>query len=415
MPLWVLIAKIYNLYDRDHRRINHSTSDEITTLIATAAITMLLTKVISEPFGSASLPSSEIVIIGATAVAISILLRSSVRRVYRLLSEREKTIIVGAGSQAGLVSQRLQRNANERLRIVGYVADDPSPEISERHGMSCLGNLNELGLAAREHGVTRIIIIEDGLDSRQALRIMNVCRETRAAVTMVPANYRVLGPETELNRIAEVPMLDFHFSSPPRSTMAIKRIMDITLSALLLALAAPLLAVSAAGIKLDSRGPVFFRQVRIGKDGRPFSIIKLRTMVIDAEDRLDDLIDLNAVEEPVFKIENDPRVTRFGALLRRSSIDEIPQFINVLKGDMSLVGPRPEEAAVVALYDKRQRERLSVKPGLTGPMQIAGRGELSFEERLALERDYLDNLTVTGDLLILIRTPRAVLRGEGAF
>jgi lipopolysaccharide/colanic/teichoic acid biosynthesis glycosyltransferase len=134
--------------------------------------------------------------------------------------------------------------------------------------------------------------------------------------------------------------------------------------------------------------------------------------------RVDDgqlAVDLDALEEPAFKIKNDPRVTRVGGPLRRASIDEIPQFFNVFRGDMSLVGPRPEEEAVAALYDERQRQRLEVKPGLTGPMQVAGRGDLGFEERLSLERDYVDNLTITGDVSILIRTPRAVIRGDGAF
>ena len=418
MPLWVLVAKIYNLYDRDHRRINHSTADEIPMLISTAAITVLLTKLISEPFVNPHLPSSAIVIIGPTAVAFSIVLRSLVRRLYRRFSDRERTIVVGSGPKAALVSQRLKRNAGDRLQLVGYVADRSTAGDSggpEDAGVACLGSLSELALAAREQRVTRVVIADDDLDAGQTVKIMGVCREARAAVTLVPPNQQVLGPETELNRIAEVPMLDFHFSSPPRSTMVIKRVIDVTVSALMLALAAPVLAASAVCIKVDSRGPVFFRQVRVGKDGKVFRILKLRTMVIDAEDKLDELIDLNAVEEPMFKIENDPRVTRIGVVLRRFSIDEIPQFINVLKGDMSLVGPRPEEAAVVALYNERQRERLSVKPGLTGPMQIAGRGGLSFEERLALERDYVDNLTVTGDISILIRTPRAVIRGEGAF
>ncbi|MBK8293793.1 MAG: sugar transferase [Solirubrobacterales bacterium] len=231
----------------------------------------------------------------------------------------------------------------------------------------------------------------------------------------MPANQEVLGPDTELNRIAEVPMLDFHFSIPPRSTMAIKRALDFSVSAALLMLTSPLLLLSAVFIKLDSEGPVFFRQVRVGKKGKKFTMFKLRTMDADAESQLDDLIDLDALEEPAFKIHNDPRITRVGRFLRRSSMDEIPQFINVLKGDMSLVGPRPEEEAVVALYDERQRQRLSVKPGLTGPMQVAGRGSLNFEERLALERDYLDNLTIAGDISILARTPKAVIRGDGAF
>ena len=261
----------------------------------------------------------------------------------------------------------------------------------------------------------RVVIADDDLASRVVGEIIATCRLARLSVTMVPANQAVLGPGTELNRIAEVPMLDFQFSDPPRSTMAIKRTLDLIVSISLLLLNAPLLALAAVAIRHDSPGPVFFRQTRVGLGGKKFTMFKLRTMTADAEEQLDSLIDLDALDEPAFKIANDPRVTRVGKILRRSSFDEVPQFINVLKGDMSLVGPRPEEEAVVALYDQRQRHRLRVKPGLTGPMQVAGRGGLTFEERLALERDYVDNLTITGDVKILLRTPRAVIRGDGAF
>jgi lipopolysaccharide/colanic/teichoic acid biosynthesis glycosyltransferase len=147
---------------------------------------------------------------------------------------------------------------------------------------------------------------------------------------------------------------------------------------------------------------------------RPFTVLKFRTMVQGAEEQLGELVDLEKLDEPAFKIADDPRVTRSGRLLRRTSIDELPQLINVLRSNMSLVGPRPEEEAVVALYDERQRDRLAVKPGLTGPMQVYGRGDLTFEERLAMERDYLDNISITGDLAILLRTPSAIVRGEGA-
>jgi lipopolysaccharide/colanic/teichoic acid biosynthesis glycosyltransferase len=138
-------------------------------------------------------------------------------------------------------------------------------------------------------------------------------------------------------------------------------------------------------------------------------------MVADAEDRLGELIDLSKLDQPAFKIPNDPRITRVGRRLRRLSIDELPQLINVLRGDMSLVGPRPEEESVVALYDERQRARLDIRPGITGPMQVYGRADLTFEERLAMERDYLDNLSLLTDLAILLRTPGAMIRGEGAY
>jgi exopolysaccharide biosynthesis polyprenyl glycosylphosphotransferase len=322
---------------------------------------------------------------------------------------------------AALVSRRLKRQASGQINLIGFMTlgsgtQDPRGPAEAPEGLTLphLGDASELARAARDNGIARIVIADDAISAKETSGIISSCREAEIPLTLVPARYEVLGPNTELNRIAEIPMLDFHSSAPPRSTLIIKRSIDILVSSVMLLLASPVLAVSSILVKLDSPGPVFFRQIRVGKDGRKFTMYKLRTMVCDAEDRLDDLIDLSSLEEPVFKIENDPRVTRVGSILRRTSIDEIPQFVNVLRGEMSLVGPRPEEEAVVALYDQRQRERLAVKPGLTGPMQVAGRGDLNFEERLAMERDYLDNLTITGDVLILLRTPRAVIKGDGA-
>ncbi|MGB2895138.1 MAG: sugar transferase, partial [Anaerolineales bacterium] len=182
-----------------------------------------------------------------------------------------------------------------------------------------------------------------------------------------------------------------------------------------LLLSAPVLAVAAVAIKLDSAGPIFFRQARAGEHGKPFEVLKLRTMVQGAELRVEEVLDQNPLDGPVFKIPNDPRVTRVGRWLRRWSVDELPQFWNVLKGEMSLVGPRPEETWVVAQYNDEQRQRLAVKPGLTGPMQVAGRGSLNMEQRLALDLEYIQNYSLGRDLKILLQTITAVLKAEGAF
>jgi lipopolysaccharide/colanic/teichoic acid biosynthesis glycosyltransferase len=160
---------------------------------------------------------------------------------------------------------------------------------------------------------------------------------------------------------------------------------------------------------------VFFRQRRAGLDGKPFRVYKLRTMNADAEERLGELVDLDALDEPMFKLRDDPRVTRLGRLLRRFSIDELPQLVNVLRGDMSLVGPRPEVFAVVERYRPEHRLRLSVRPGMTGPMQVFGRGALTFSERMAVELDYIDNLSLSRDLRILGQTIPAIIRGTGAY
>lgn len=201
--------------------------------------------------------------------------------------------------------------------------------------------------------------------------------------------------------------------SGPRA--ALKRCMDIIGALIAIPLCAPLVAVVAILIKLDSKGPVLFMQLRSGVNGKVFKIYKLRTMVVNAEELLDQLIDLDALEEPMFKLKNDPRVTPLGYFLRRWSIDELPQFYNILKGEMSLVGPRPEEARLVQRYNEWHRLRLLAKPGLTGPVQISGRADLRLEDRVQLEVDYISNYSVWKDIQILLQTVPAVVRGNGSY
>lgn len=195
----------------------------------------------------------------------------------------------------------------------------------------------------------------------------------------------------------------------------VKRSMDLGIGALMLGILALPMVLIALAVKLDSAGPAIFTQVRIGENGKPFRILKFRTMVAHAEEMLPQLVDIVRLPEPAFKLRQDPRVTGVGHFLRRYSLDELPQLINVLRGEMSLVGPRPEEAVIVARYTDSQRRRLMVRPGMTGPMQISGRGDLPFESRLALELDYIENYSLRRDLAILAQTLPAVLRGDGAY
>ena len=209
-------------------------------------------------------------------------------------------------------------------------------------------------------------------------------------------------------------------SEPSSLGLVGKRALDVLLSSVGLVLLAPAFALIAVAIKIDSRGPVFFRQVRMGARNRKFLVYKFRTMVLDADERKSEFAHLNmhalnGGDPRLFKIVDDPRVTRFGRVLRRTSLDELPQLVNVLKGDMSLVGPRPEQLNVVARYRPEHRFRLDVKPGITGPMQVFGRGQLTFEERLAVEREYIENLSIGRDLRILAMTAAAVVSGKGAF
>jgi exopolysaccharide biosynthesis polyprenyl glycosylphosphotransferase len=411
-PVWIVVLKLHGLYDNDHRRIRHSTLDELPSLVsATVLGTLVLDGLLAlSPVGPLS-PASAIAV-GAGAVIGCFVLRGVLRFLWHRLTGFAAGLAIGPATAVDVVARRVSTHPEARLGLVGYLA--PTGETASAE-LPRLGTIDDISRVAREYQIERVVVTEQKMSAPVAERLIEECKAEGLALTFLPQHYGLLGPGIELNRLAELPVLDFRFSDPPRSTIAMKRVMDVVVSALLIALLSPLLLGIAVLILLDTGRPVLFRQRRAGRDGEPFTMVKFRTMVADAEQRLPELIDLQKLEEPAFKIPNDPRVTKTGRWLRRTSLDELPQLFNVLGGSMSLVGPRPEEESVVALYDERQRLRLAVKPGITGPMQVYGRSDLTFEERLAMERDYLDNLSLLTDLAILLRTPGAVLRGEGAY
>lgn len=411
-PAWILVVKLHGLYDNDHRRIRHSTFDELPALISASVVGVLVLDglLALSPVGPLS-PASAVAV-GTGTLAGSFVLRGGLRFLWHLLTATAAGIVIGPPEAVDVVARRISTHPETRLTLVGYLSSQAEPAATS---LPRLGSVAEISRTAREFAIERVVVTEEEMSEPAAERLIEECKAAGLALTFLPQHYGLLGRGIELNRLAELPVLDFRFSDPPRSTIAMKRAMDVGISALILLLLSPLLALIALTILLDSGRPVLFRQRRIGEAGRPFSMVKFRTMVTDAEQRLPELVDLDQLDEPAFKIRNDPRVTRIGRPLRRSSLDELPQLFNVLRGEMSLVGPRPEEEAVVALYDERQRARLAVKPGVTGPMQVYGRSDLTFEERLAMERDYLDNLSLLTDLAILLRTPRAMIRGDGAY
>jgi len=412
-PAWIIVVKLHGLYDNDHRRIRHSSLDELPSLVSASVIGVLAIDGLLAISPAGSLSSESAILVGVGLLLGTFLVRGTLRLVWHLTTEPDVGLVIGPPGGADLMSRRIATHPEARLRLAGYLG--PAAAKGEASNLPRLGDVSDLARVAAHEGIDRVVLTELEMNEAETEQLIEQCKAAGLALTILPPHYGLMGPGIELNRLAELPVLDFRFSDPPRSTMAIKRAMDLVVSGVLLAVLSPLLALAAIVILLDSGRPVFFRQRRVGRNGEPFTMLKFRTMVPDAEERLKELVDLERLEEPVFKIQDDPRVTRAGRLLRRTSIDELPQLINVFRSDMSLVGPRPEEEAVVALYDERQRTRLAVKPGLTGPMQVYGRGDLSFEERLAMERDYLDNISLTSDLALLLRTPAAILRGSGAY
>ncbi len=411
-PIWILVFKLHGLYDNDHRRIRHSTLDELGALISACILGTLAIDGFLELSPAGSLGASSAIALGVGALLGCVVLRGLIRSTWKWLVGPATAIVIGPPAPATLIARRVTTHPETNLALLGYLSPAIAPDAG---ALPRLGAPDDISRIARAHHVERVIVTEEHMTATAAEQLIEECKAEGLGLTFLPRHHGLLGPGIELNRLAELPVLDFRFSDPPHSTMMLKRALDVVVSAAVLLLCLPLFAVISVLILVDSGRPVFFRQRRAGRMGHPFTLAKFRTMVPDAEERLAELVDLSALDEPAFKIADDPRVTRVGRLLRRTSLDELPQLANVLRGEMSLVGPRPEEEAVVALYDERQRARLSIRPGVTGPMQVYGRGDLSFEERLALERDYLDNVSITGDLAILLRTPRAMIRGDGAY
>jgi exopolysaccharide biosynthesis polyprenyl glycosylphosphotransferase len=244
--------------------------------------------------------------------------------------------------------------------------------------------------------------------------VVAYCSAAGIPVTMPTDIFGDYFPPPRVSRFGSTAALSFAPVHHSHSMLLLKRGIDIVGAAIGLILAAPLLAVAAVAIKLSSPGPVLFRQSRSGLHGRPFDMLKLRTMYRDAEERIEELLHLNEMDGPVFKIREDPRITPVSRFLRRYSIDEVPQLWNVLTGDMSLVGPRPPIPAEVARYETSERRRLSMRPGLTCLWQINGRNSLAFAEWVKLDLEYIDGWSLAADFKILVKTVPAVLRGTGA-
>jgi exopolysaccharide biosynthesis polyprenyl glycosylphosphotransferase len=401
LPVWILLAKLHGLYDRDQRSLRHLTVDEVPgilmwALTGTAAIGALLTVI-----PGASITVANAIWIWLIAAGSALILRSIVRMAWRNLVPPERTLIIGEGPLAEAARRKVDLFPDIHVTLVG-LAEDDAIEALRDHPES-VGPLE------------RIILASQRIDEGLIAELVALCRKRQIKLSVIPPARGMFGTAVQLNHVADLPVVEYNTWDVSRSTLALKRMLDVAVSLLALVLLAPLFGVIALAILIGSGPPVLFRQRRVGLGGREFNMFKFRTMVAGAEDLRPVLVPLHELPEPVFKLRDDPRRTRVGRLLRRFSLDELPQLLNVLRGEMSLVGPRPEEVPVVALYEQAHRFRLVVKPGLTGPMQVFGRGQLTLDERLAVEREYIENLSLGRDFRILGLTLTTVFSGRGAF
>ena len=347
-----------------------------------------------------------------TVMRLLVLFQARRKGLFSLQQDSQNILIVGTSAKARKMGNLISRYSDWGLRVLGYV-DAVSKSNVEPKG-DVLGAVSDLPRIIDDNVVDEILFVGDRPSLDLLDRILELCNEqgirTRLAADFFPAKVTNLSMEF----LENVPVITFSSAPEHAPSLFIKRVIDIIVSAALLILTMPFLVIVGILVKLTSRGPVIYRQVRCGRYGRKFVLYKIRSMRDGAEDVLWEIKHLNEMAGPVFKMRNDPRVTPLGRFLRKSSIDEWPQFWNVLKGDMSLVGPRAPLPDEVREYTRWQRRRLSVKPGITCLWQVSGRNEIDFHEWMKLDLSYIDNWSLLLDLKILLRTFPVVLFGKGA-
>src|ERR1044072_6225924 len=412
---WPVMAFSIGLYRGDQLNTWASAISEVPrTFVAIMLITWPLFGVAALlDLGSAvSLTFVTVVATAALAAVARTVVRAGLHRAPEL---RQRTLILGSGVVAGQVVKKLENNVQFGLVPVGMVDDDVhtigTPDLP------WLGRFNDLDTIIEKQQIDRVIIAFSRASHEQLLESIRACRDAGVAIDVVPRLLEFLDGVRALDQVGGLPVLSIGAAHLTSVSMAAKRALDVVGSLCAIALLSPLMIAIAIAIKLESRGPIFFRQPRAGRGRSSFHLVKFRSMYVDADKRKAEVAALNEAGDGVmFKIREDPRVTRVGRFLRRYSLDELPQLFNVLKGEMSLVGPRPLIFPETdALEEHWHMRRLELRPGLTGPWQIYGRSQSPFQEMVRFDYQYVAGWSLARDIEILFATLPAVLSGRGAY
>jgi exopolysaccharide biosynthesis polyprenyl glycosylphosphotransferase len=414
--LLMISYKLGGVYDQPR---SASWLDEVYALVGGTTTGILIIMAIT--FWFQPLVYSRLMFIWAGGIIVTLLSLS--RLIKRWAWERrmrqgigvDRVLIVGAGE----VGRRLMRNivAQPELgyQVIGFVDDDAEKSNMNIGRFKALGDIDNLPRVVQEGAIDEVIITLPWMYHRKILGIMRQCEREQIRARIVPDLFQLALSRVDIEDLGGIPIIGVKEVSITGWNLAFKRASDLVVSLVGLIFLSPLLLLISVAIKLDSSGPALFKQVRVGKGGRRFVCYKFRSMRQGAEEERPELADRDEAMGPTFKIRHDPRCTRVGRLLRRTSLDELPQFYNVLRGEMSLVGPRPAIPSEVEQYQEWHRKRLEVSPGITGLWQVSGRSQLTFDEMCLLDIYYLENWTPLLDLKIALKTAPAVLAGTGAY
>jgi exopolysaccharide biosynthesis polyprenyl glycosylphosphotransferase len=403
-PLILVLSKVLDLYDRDELLLHKTTLDEAPKLFQVATLMALLLWLGHEFLIAGELGRKQVLGFWFVLAALLPLARGAARLLARRLAQSENCLLVGPAEACDRARSKIERSSSVHAQVVAQVDLDGAADADDAAAA--------LALLARDHDVHRVVVAPPTTDQGEVLNLIRSAKNLGLKVSVLPRMLEVVGSSVEFDDVEGLGVLGVRRFGLTRSSWAVKRSMDLLGSLLALTLLAPLFAAIAVAIKLDSRGPVFFRQQRVGRDGRLFQMLKFRTMVRGADRMKADLEQHNEAEG-LFKIADDPRVTRVGRLLRRTSLDELPQLWGVLRGEMSLVGPRPlvleDDQHVEGWY----RRRLHLTPGMTGRWQVLGSARIPLAEMVKLDYLYVANWSLWGDVKILLRTAGFVLARRG--
>ena len=419
LPLWVLVAKLYGLYSQDEERTDHSTADDFVSLFHLVTVSVWLLMGLAWVTRLAQPQFPKLLAFWAFSIA-SVTIGRSVARQFcrRNASYIQNTLIVGAGDIGTLIARKLLQHPEYGLNLVGFVdsRNDPPPLVR----LPMLGTTARLPMLISALEVERVIVTPHGESDDDAVQIVHDLKRLDVQVDIVPRLFEVVGPGVGIHAIEGVPVLGLPPTRIPRSSMLIKRTIDVVGALIGLIVMSPLFAYAAFRVRRGSPGPVLFRQTRLGLNEREFTMLKFRTMTVDADqsshrEYIRSIMTREAAPEAhgLFKLERSSEITPFGRWLRKTSLDELPQLINVLRGDMSLVGPRPCLPYEIEHFKPHHFERFNVPPGLTGLWQVTARAKSTFVEALEMDVAYARGWSLGLDLRILARTPIQLVSSSG--
>jgi exopolysaccharide biosynthesis polyprenyl glycosylphosphotransferase len=421
LPVWLIFAKLYRLYDHDEERADHTTLEDLLGVFHLVTVGAFLLILASWLTGFAYPNLDKLAGFWAAAIAFIVVARAAARAICRRSPiYLQNTVVVGAGDVGQLVARKLKLHSEYGINIVGLVDAAPRDLRADLDGLKVLGTPDVLPDLVRALDVDRVVIAFSDAPHEETLELMRSLRDLDVQIDVVPRLFEGVGPHVKLYTLEGMPILGLPTVKRFPLSTQIKRAMDIAGALVGLVLTAPVFAYAAWRIRRESPGPVFFRQTRLGQDGREFTVLKFRTMVVDADDAphrefIKRIMSSDAPAESggLYKLQRDDAVTPFGRTLRNTSLDELPQLINILRGDMSLVGPRPCLAWETEHFQPHHFERFRVPAGLTGMWQVSARAHSTFGEALDMDVSYARGWSLGLDLWLLLRTPLHVLRRKG--